>query len=122
MASRRRSETLGVGAFRALLLLYPAEFRDEYGRELTLVFADRYRDASGRLDRLGLWGEAVAGLVTEAAKEHAHTAAADVRYALRRLRRSPGFAAVSVATLAVAIGAVTAMYAVVDHVIVRPLP
>jgi hypothetical protein len=32
--------------FRALLMLYPGDFRAEYGREIALVFADRYRNAS----------------------------------------------------------------------------
>lgn len=42
--------------------------------------------------------------------------------AVRRLRRSPAFAALSVAILALGIGAVTAMYTVVHQVVLRPLP
>ncbi|MEO7271329.1 MAG: ABC transporter permease [Vicinamibacterales bacterium] len=112
----------GVRAFTALLVLYPAEFRDEYGRELSLVFADRYRHARGPLDRVGLWSEALAGLLTEALKEHADTTAHDLRYTVRRLRHSPGFATVSIASLALAIGASTAMFAVLDAAVLRPLP
>lgn len=121
--------------FRALLMLYPKRFRDAYGAEMADVFARRLARADGRMARIRLACRACVDLFSGAVAERfaaAPAAAAkdpmisllarDLLIAGRTLLRQPTFSATIVFTLALAIGATTAVGALVDAAIVRPLP
>ena len=81
-------------------------------------------DAALRAARLELGGvsnveEQVRGYGWETGVE---TALADLRYAVRRLRAAPGFTAITVLTLALGIGATTAIFSAVNPILFEPLP
>ncbi len=67
------------------------------------------------------------GLIKDVTREswgwtHLERILQDLKYALRQLVRSPGFAITVIATLALGLGATVAMFTVVDRVLLRPLP
>ena len=109
----KRSERI----YRWLLRLYPREFRDEYGHEMSLLF--RARAAHGSV---GLWLQVVGDLLFHAPQEHWSGLKQDLRYAVRQVRLSPGFSAVVIATLAVGIGGATAVFSATHTVLLAPLP
>jgi len=108
--------------YAILLRLYPSGFREEYEREMRAAFRRRRRDEPGRVRRALLWLSVFADTLATAPGEHFYMLMNDIRYTLRGLRKTPAFAAAVLTTVALGIGATTAIYSLVHTVLLRPLP
>ena len=108
--------------YRALLHLYPASFRAEYGSEMESVFRARRRDASNPAAAAALWISSFFEILLNAIAVHWDILRQDLRYTARTLLRSPGFAITAILVVALGIGANTAAFSVTDFVLIRNLP
>ena len=110
--------TPGERWYRRVLRLYPKDFRDEFGGEMTRLYRDRRNDERW----WSLWCSLLVDLARTAPSEHLSMLRQDVRHSWRSLRRTPIVIATAVLTLALGIGASTAVFSVVRAVLLRPLP
>ena len=108
--------------YRALLHLYPASFRAEFGGEMLAVFQARRRDATNPPAALLLALSVFLETLFHAAAVHFDILKQDLRYARRTLARTPGFALTAILVVALGIGANTAAFTVTDFVLIRNLP
>ncbi|MBX9602152.1 MAG: ABC transporter permease [Bryobacteraceae bacterium] len=103
--------------YQRLLGLYPEDFRDEFGGEMEQLFADRARGESlGAL----LW-ETTLDTLRTAPKEHLSMLIQDIKYASRMMTKNPAFTAAAALSLALGIGANTAIFSLADALLLRPI-
>ena len=111
-----------------LLLLFPAAFRRRHGQELLQVIRTARR--RGDITAATLAADLCRAAAREWLGEYAdlrqgrglmQDTLRDLRYAMRLLIRTPGFTLAAVVTLALAIGANTAIYGLVSATLLRPV-
>ncbi|HVQ31851.1 MAG TPA: ABC transporter permease, partial [Vicinamibacteria bacterium] len=142
----RAQDPVALRLYRLIVLVFPPSFRRRHGDEMVRVFGDLLREEArgaglgvprtlvrSAFDALlvapAAWCSAIRASLAEAPSAGEEQVRptfggleGDLRYALRGLRRQPVHSLACLLTLALGIGANTALWSVVDRVFLRPLP
>lgn len=152
MTHTPRNVAFSERIFALLVRCFPAEFRARFGTDMRELFRDQLRSARARHGMLGvfkLWLATIPSLARAAALEQRdaiddrrarknitdtdstftsrrdsvlETLLADLRFAVRMLRKSPVFAVVAIVVISLGSGAVTTIFSAMNAVVLRPLP
>ena len=113
---------LSLRAYRQLIKLYPARFREDYGGPLQRQFTDECLESASAWTLTVLWFRTLLDLARSLPVQVAREINLDARHTLRLWRRRPMHTVFAIAVLTIAIGANTGVFSVLNALLLRSLP